>query len=88
MYNTLALHLILTSTQPEHVEKLRHICQYRVPFITCFCRWCCLDAAGGETVSFEMGSGHLYTVSFSVAVVADTLYHLTVAVETDMGIVP
>jgi hypothetical protein len=27
-------------------------------------------------------------ISFNVAVVADTLYHLTVAVETYMGIVP
>jgi hypothetical protein len=34
------------------------------------------------------GSGHLYIISFSVAVVADTLYHVTGAVETDMGIVP
>jgi hypothetical protein len=39
-------------------------------------------------VSCERGSGHLYTISFSVAVVADTLYHVTVAVESDMGMVP
>jgi hypothetical protein len=47
-----------------------------------------LDAAGGETVSYERESGHLYTTIFIVAVVADTLYHVTVAVETDTGIVP
>ena len=39
-------------------------------------------------MSCESGSGHLYTTSLSVAVVADTLYHVTVGVETDTGIVP
>jgi hypothetical protein len=39
-------------------------------------------------VSYERGSGHLYTIIFIVAVVADTPYHVTVAVETDSGIVP
>jgi len=39
-------------------------------------------------VRCEMGSGHLYTISFSVAAVADTLYHVAVAVETDTGMVP
>jgi hypothetical protein len=34
------------------------------------------------------GSDHINTITFSVAVVADTLYHVTGAVETDMGIVP
>jgi hypothetical protein len=67
---------------------IRHTYKYRVPFITWYCQLCCLDAAGGETVSIERGSGHLYTVSISVAVIADTLYHVTVAFETDMVIVP
>jgi len=39
-------------------------------------------------VSCEKENGHLYTISLSVAVVADTLYHVTVAVETDKGLVP
>jgi hypothetical protein len=38
-----------------------------------------------KNYELRKGSGHLYTVSFSVNVVADTLYHLTVAVETDTG---
>jgi hypothetical protein len=34
------------------------------------------------------GSVQFYTISYNVAVVADTLYHAKVAVEADMGIVP
>jgi len=47
-----------------------------------------VDAAGGETVSCERRSDHLYTISFSVAVVADKLFHMTAAFESDMGIAP
>jgi len=39
-------------------------------------------------VNLERGCGYLYTISFTVIVVADTLYHVTVAVETDTGKVP
>jgi hypothetical protein len=33
------------------------------------------------------GDGHFYTISFTLAVGADTLYHATVTAETDTGIV-
>jgi hypothetical protein len=34
------------------------------------------------------GSVHLYSISFLVAVAADTLYHVKVALENSMGITP
>jgi len=85
---TLILKWILTFSQTFRtgINVTSHMCH--VHFITWSCRWCRLDAAGGETVNCERVSVHLYTISLSVAVVSDTLYHVTVGVETDKGIVP
>jgi hypothetical protein len=62
--------------------------QYSVLFITWCCRWFCLDAAGEKNWELRNGNCRIYTISHNVTVVADALYHLTVAVETDTGKVP
>ena len=89
IYSTLAVYWILTftnttrtgSTVTSHMSVSCSVYYLGLPSS-------CLDAAGGETVICERGNGHLYTISFSVAAVADILYHVTVAVESDTGIVP